>query len=52
MRSEWRKRNEDDTARQKLLEDRMKEQVPAAIDLELKKQPDWKNANETVCGGV
>ena len=39
-------RNEDDTARQKLLEDRMKEQVPAAIDLELKKQPDWKNANE------
>ena len=39
-------RNEDDTARRKLLEDRMKEQVPAAIDLELKKQPDWKNANE------
>jgi hypothetical protein len=39
-------RNEDDAARKKLLEDRMKEQVPAAIDLELKKQPDWKNANE------
>jgi hypothetical protein len=39
-------RNEDDTARKKLLEDRMKEQVPAAIDLELRKQPDWKNANE------
>jgi hypothetical protein len=39
-------RNEDDTARKKLLEDRMKEAVPAAIDLELKKQPDWKNANE------
>jgi Domain of Unknown Function with PDB structure (DUF3857) len=39
-------RNEDDAARKKLLEDRMKEAVPAAIDLELKKQPDWKNSNE------
>lgn len=39
-------RNEDDAARKKLLEDRMKEVVPAAIDLELKKEPDWKNSNE------
>ena len=39
-------RNEDDAARKKLLEDRMKTEVPAAIDLELKKQPDWKNSNE------
>ncbi len=39
-------RNEDEAARKKLLEDRMKEEVPAAIDLELKKQPDWKNSNE------
>ncbi len=39
-------RNEDGAARKKLLEDRMKTEVPAAIDLELKKQPDWKNSNE------
>ena len=39
-------RNEDDAARKKLLEDRMKETVPAAIDLEVKKQPDWKSSNE------
>ncbi len=39
-------RNEDDAARKKLLEDRMKTEVPAAIDLELKKQPDWKNSKE------
>jgi len=39
-------RNEDDAARKKLLEDRMKEAVPAAVDLELKKQPDWKNSDE------
>lgn len=39
-------RNEDDAGRKKVLEDRMKAEVPAAIDLELKKQPDWKNSNE------
>jgi hypothetical protein len=39
-------RNEDGAARKKVLEDRMKTEVPAAIDLELKKQPDWKNSNE------
>jgi hypothetical protein len=39
-------RNEDDAARKKLLEDQMKTEVPAAIELELKKQPDWKNSSE------
>ena len=39
-------RNEDDTARKKLLEERLKESVPAAIDLEVTNQPDWKNSSQ------
>jgi transglutaminase-like putative cysteine protease len=39
-------RNEDDTARKKFLEDQLKECVPAAIDVEVKNQPDWKDADQ------
>jgi transglutaminase-like putative cysteine protease len=39
-------RNEDDAARKTVLEDRLKEYVPATIDVELKNQPDWKTASE------
>jgi hypothetical protein len=34
-------RHEDATARKKYLEESMKEQIPAAADLELTNQPDW-----------
>jgi hypothetical protein len=37
-------RNEDDTSRKKLLEDMVRESVPAAIDVELQNQPDWKSS--------
>ncbi len=34
-------RNSDDVARKKFLEDQLKEQVPAAAELELTNKPDW-----------
>ena len=34
-------RHEDDTARKKYLEDSIKEQIPAASELELTNKPDW-----------
>ncbi len=34
-------RNEDEAERKKYLEDEVKEYIPAAIDVELSKQPDW-----------
>ena len=34
-------RHEDDTARKKYLEDSIKEQIPAAAELELTNKPDW-----------
>jgi hypothetical protein len=37
-------RNEDDASKRKLLEDMVKETVPAAIEVELKNQPDWKSS--------
>jgi hypothetical protein len=38
--------HEDETARKKYLEDSVKEQIPAAAELELTNQPDW-NSSET-----
>lgn len=38
-------RNEDDTARKKYLEDRLKGYVPAAIDADLTNKPDWTNSS-------
>jgi Domain of Unknown Function with PDB structure (DUF3857) len=39
-------RNEDEAARKKLLEEQLKECVPAAIDVEVKNQPDWKSPDQ------
>jgi len=36
--------NQDDEARKKYLEDLLKEYIPAASEVELTKQPDWKSA--------
>jgi hypothetical protein len=37
-------RNADEVARKKFLEDQIKEQVPAAAELELTNKPDWSSA--------
>jgi hypothetical protein len=37
-------RNVDDVARKKFLEDELKEQIPAAAELELTNKPDWANS--------
>jgi transglutaminase-like putative cysteine protease len=39
-----RERHEDETARKKHLEDSLKEQIPAAAELELTNKPDWTSA--------
>jgi hypothetical protein len=39
-------RQSDDAARKKYLEDQLAEYVPAAIETELKIQPDWKSSSE------
>ena len=39
-------RNQDDTARKKYLEELLNEYVPAAIEAELKNQPDWKGSSD------
>ncbi|MFZ0417194.1 MAG: DUF3857 domain-containing protein [Candidatus Sulfotelmatobacter sp.] len=39
-------RNADDTERKKYLEDQVKEYIPAASDLELTNQPDWKSSSQ------
>ena len=39
-------RHEDDTARKKYLEDSVKDEIPAAAELELTNKPDWKSAEE------
>ena len=39
-------RDKDDAARKKYLEDQLSEYVPAAIEGELKSQPDWKSSSE------
>jgi len=38
-------RNQDDTARKKLLEDQVRYSVPAAIEVELTNKPDWSSAD-------
>jgi Domain of Unknown Function with PDB structure (DUF3857) len=38
-------RNQDDAARRKLLEDGIKESIPAGSELELTNAPDWQSAN-------
>ena len=38
-------RNQDDTARRKLLEDGVKESIPSGSELELTNTPDWQSAN-------
>lgn len=37
-------RNEDDVAKKKFLESRLRGQVPSAAEVELTNEPDWKNA--------
>ena len=37
-------RNEDEAGRKKALEEWIKDDVPASIDVEVKNQPEWKNA--------
>jgi hypothetical protein len=39
-------RNEDQAARKKDLEDRLKNNIPATAEIELKNSPDWKNSNQ------
>jgi Domain of Unknown Function with PDB structure (DUF3857) len=39
-------REKDDAAKKKYLEDQMTEYIPAAIETELKAQPDWKSSSE------
>jgi hypothetical protein len=39
-------RNEDETERKKMLEDEVRECVPAAIDVDLTNHPDWKSSSE------
>jgi hypothetical protein len=38
-------RNEDEASRRKILEDMVKETVPAAIDVELKNKPEWSSSS-------
>jgi hypothetical protein len=43
-----RERHEDDTARKKYLEDSVKEQIPAAAELELTNKPDWASSEASL----
>lgn len=47
---EWRveERNEDEADRRKALEERVKGYVPAAIEVDLTNQPDWKSSSRTL----
>ncbi len=38
-------RNEDETARKKILEDAVKDSIPAGSEVELSNAPDWKSVN-------
>ena len=42
------KRLADDTDRKKFLEDEVKESIPAACEIELTNQPDWKSSSPTL----
>jgi hypothetical protein len=45
----WRveERNEDETARKKVLEDEVRYTIPAAIEVELTNKPDWSSSEPT-----
>jgi len=45
MKRRLEERNEDDTARKKLLEDEAKEYIPAASEVELTNKPDWSSSS-------
>lgn len=44
LRRRVEERNEDEAARKKLLEDQVREYVPAAIEVELTNKPDWSSS--------
>ena len=48
MRRRVEMRNEDETNRKKFLEDQVNEYVPAAIEVELTNQPDWKSSESAL----
>jgi len=45
MQRRVEERNEDESARKKLLEDQAKEYIPAACDVDLTNTPDWKSSS-------
>ena len=45
MQRRVEERNEDESARKKLLEDQAKEYIPAACDVDLTNTPDWKGSS-------
>ena len=47
LEASWRRvseRHDDDAGRKKFLEDQVKEYIPAAVDVELTNQPNWKDS--------
>jgi hypothetical protein len=51
LEAQWRRveeRNEDETHRKKLLEDYVKEIIPAGIEVELSNKPDWTSSSPTL----
>ena len=48
MRRRVEMRNEDETNRKKFLEDQVNEYVPAAFEVELTNQPDWKSSQPSL----
>lgn len=48
MRRRVEERNQDEADRKRFLEDQAREFVPAAIEIELTSQPDWKSASASL----
>jgi hypothetical protein len=48
MRRRMEERNEDETERKIFLENQVKEYIPAASEVELTKQPDWKSSDPSL----
>lgn len=48
MRRRIEERNEDETDRQKFLEDEAKEYIPAASEIDLTNKPDWKSSSASL----
>lgn len=44
LKRRMQERNQDDAARKTFLQDEVRQSVPAAIEIELKNQPDWMNS--------